>query len=315
MAASKDTIFLGEVSSVQPYGAFVKIPGCANQGLVHRSQISKVNVPEVSEVLSKGDRVWCKVISTEDNKIGLSMKVVDQGSGRDLDPNGVQMQLDEQRRKEWVPGGKQKTISLEAVYNTTCSKCGTRGHLGKDCFQSAGGKTYELIPEEDPEKPRLLRPPPTDNSGVQDPLNDKAEEKRRRKEAKKERKEAKRVKKEAKKKKKAAKKLKKKLKKEAKKARKQKKKKQQSSSDSNDSEDSSSSSSSSGSGSESEDESHLKEKTQRKGLAPNSYKSQKRRSRSRSPVRESKKHRNDMSSSRDRETRETSLDGRSRTRR
>jgi predicted RNA-binding protein with RPS1 domain len=32
-------IFLGEISSVQNYGAFVKIPGCAQQGLIHRSQV------------------------------------------------------------------------------------------------------------------------------------------------------------------------------------------------------------------------------------------------------------------------------------
>lgn len=28
----------------------------------------------------------------DDSKIGLSMKVVDQGNGQDLDPNGVQIQ-------------------------------------------------------------------------------------------------------------------------------------------------------------------------------------------------------------------------------
>ncbi|XP_072749390.1 zinc finger CCHC domain-containing protein 17 [Anoplolepis gracilipes] len=140
-------IFLGEIASVQNYGAFVRIPGSSQQGLIHRSQVSSAHVDNVADVLQKGERVWCKVISVaEDGKIGLSMKHVNQGNGMDLDPNGVELQRDIQRRK--APGMIQrKAIQLEAVLNTTCSKCGTRGHLSKDCFMSADGKKYELIPE------------------------------------------------------------------------------------------------------------------------------------------------------------------------
>ncbi|PNF14859.1 Nucleolar protein of 40 kDa [Cryptotermes secundus] len=147
-----NSIFKGEVASVHSYGAFVRIPGNKNQGLVHRTQVSKVAVDDVSEVLQRGEKVWCKVISiTDDNKIALSMKVVNQGNGKDLDPNGVQIHQDEQRRKIHIPGSGKKTIQLEAVFNTTCSKCGTRGHLARDCFKSPDGKTYELIPEEEPD--------------------------------------------------------------------------------------------------------------------------------------------------------------------
>jgi len=140
-------IFLGEVASVQNYGAFVRIPGTSQQGLIHRTQVSTAHVDNVAEVLQKGERVWCKVISVgEDGKVGLSMKHVNQGNGTDLDPNGVELQKDVQRRKN--PGITQrKIIQLEAVLNTTCTKCGTRGHLAKDCFMSPDGKKYELIPE------------------------------------------------------------------------------------------------------------------------------------------------------------------------
>lgn len=111
------------------------------------SQVSSAHVDNVADVLQKGERIWCKVISVaEDGKIGLSMKYVNQGNGLDLDPNGVELQQDLQRRK--TPGTIQrKAIQLEAVFNTTCSKCGTRGHLSKDCFMSPDGKKYELIPE------------------------------------------------------------------------------------------------------------------------------------------------------------------------
>jgi len=32
-------IFLGEIASVQNYGAFIRIPGTPQQGLIHRSQV------------------------------------------------------------------------------------------------------------------------------------------------------------------------------------------------------------------------------------------------------------------------------------
>lgn len=143
-------IFLGEVSSVHNYGAFISIPGQRKQGLIHRSQVSKVPVDDVTEVLQKGERVWCKIVNvTDDGKIGLSMKVVDQGSGKDLDPNGVQVNQDERKRKAYSSGSGKKAIVLEAVLNTTCTKCGTKGHMSKDCFTGSSGKTYELIPEEE----------------------------------------------------------------------------------------------------------------------------------------------------------------------
>ncbi|KAK9310019.1 hypothetical protein QLX08_000498 [Tetragonisca angustula] len=140
-------IFLGEVASVQNYGAFIRIPGCSAQGLIHKSQVSSAHVDNVIEVLQKGERIWCKVISIgDDGKIGLSMKYVNQGNGTDLDPNRVQLQRDIQKKKI-VEKHENKTIHLEAVLNTTCTKCGTAGHLSKECFMSPDGKKYELIPE------------------------------------------------------------------------------------------------------------------------------------------------------------------------
>ncbi|KOC59019.1 Nucleolar protein of 40 kDa [Habropoda laboriosa] len=74
------------------------------------------------------------------------MKYVNQGSGTDLDPNGVQLQRDTQKKKT-IEKYERKAIHLEAILNTTCTKCGTAGHLSKDCFMSPDGKKYELIPE------------------------------------------------------------------------------------------------------------------------------------------------------------------------
>lgn len=74
------------------------------------------------------------------------MKYVNQGNGTDLDPNGVELQRDMQKKKT-IGKYERKAIHLEAVLNTTCTKCGTAGHLSNDCFMSPDGKKYELIPE------------------------------------------------------------------------------------------------------------------------------------------------------------------------
>nr|XP_054757211.1 cylicin-1-like [Lytechinus pictus] len=141
-----------QVASIQPYGAFVKLDGYKKNGLIHKSQISRTKrVEDVAEVLSVGDAVWSKVISLgedEEKKISLSMKVVNQDNGQDLDPNMVQTKQEEQRKKKggYVPKPK---IELGAVLNTTCKKCGTVGHLTHDCFYTPGEKTYDLIPDID----------------------------------------------------------------------------------------------------------------------------------------------------------------------
>jgi len=108
--------------------------------------MSKSSVEDPSDVVQTGDSVWCKVISINDEgKIGLSMKVVSQGSGQDLDPNGVEISQDERKRQSHTPY-KESKITLEAVFNTTCKKCGGTGHLAQECF---GGKTYDMVPEDD----------------------------------------------------------------------------------------------------------------------------------------------------------------------
>ncbi|VVC29061.1 Nucleic acid-binding, OB-fold,S1 domain,RNA-binding domain, S1,Zinc finger, CCHC-type [Cinara cedri] len=188
MSVNANDIFIGEVASVQNYGAFIKIPGNKQQGLVHRTQLSRVPVDDATEVLSKGDKVWAKVIGMDDGKISLSMKLVDQGSGRDLDPNGVQIFQDEQRRKIQPNTKGKKTIQLDAIYNTKCVKCGTGGHLAKDCFKSTSGKTYDILPENDDVEESTTNPIQSKSSDIvnQDVLPTEASLKKKKKKKKKE---------------------------------------------------------------------------------------------------------------------------------
>ncbi|XP_070777714.1 zinc finger CCHC domain-containing protein 17 isoform X2 [Enoplosus armatus] len=150
------SIAKGEVVSLQTYGAFVRLPGYKKEGLVHVSEMSASRVENASEIVDVGEQVWIKVIGREirDDKVKLSfsMKAVNQGTGRDLDPNNVMAEQDARRRKQHRDHTGNR-ITLEAVLNTTCSKCGCKGHFTKDCF-SAPGLQYALLPEEDDEEPQ-----------------------------------------------------------------------------------------------------------------------------------------------------------------
>ncbi|XP_050182195.1 zinc finger CCHC domain-containing protein 17 isoform X1 [Myiozetetes cayanensis] len=145
-------IFQGEVATVTDYGAFIKIPGCRKQGLVHRTHMSSCRVDKPSEIVDVGDKVWVKLIGKEmkDDKVklSLSMKVVNQGTGKDLDPNNVALDQDERKKRTFRDYTSQK-ITLEAVLNTVCKKCGCKGHFAKECFVQPGGTKYSLIPEEE----------------------------------------------------------------------------------------------------------------------------------------------------------------------
>uniref|UniRef100_A0A8B9GLF8 Zinc finger CCHC domain-containing protein 17 n=1 Tax=Amazona collaria TaxID=241587 RepID=A0A8B9GLF8_9PSIT len=149
------SIFQGEVAAVTEYGAFIRIPGCRKQGLVHRTHMSSCRVDKPSEMVDVGDKVWVKLIGKEMKddklKLSLSMKVVNQGTGKDLDPNNVSLDQDERRRRTFRDYTSQK-ITLEAVLNTVCKKCGCKGHFAKECFVQPGGTKYSLIPEEEEEE-------------------------------------------------------------------------------------------------------------------------------------------------------------------
>lgn len=73
------TIMEGTVESLMPYGAFVALPEGLS-GLVHISQISQKRIKKPSEVLNTGDKVKVKILNTNDGKISLSMKAVEDNT-------------------------------------------------------------------------------------------------------------------------------------------------------------------------------------------------------------------------------------------
>jgi polyribonucleotide nucleotidyltransferase len=78
-------IYDGKVVKVMEFGAFVNFFG-AKDGLVHISQLAPRKVATVNEVVKEGDMVKVKLLGVDDRgKVRLSMKVVDQATGEDLE--------------------------------------------------------------------------------------------------------------------------------------------------------------------------------------------------------------------------------------
>ena len=78
-------IYEGTVVKVMDFGAFVNFFG-AKDGLVHISQLAQRRVQKTSDVVKEGDKVKVKLLGFDDRgKTRLSMKVVDQTTGEDLE--------------------------------------------------------------------------------------------------------------------------------------------------------------------------------------------------------------------------------------
>ncbi len=78
-------IYDGKIVKVMDFGAFVNFFG-PKDGLVHISQLAANRVEKVSDVVNEGDSVKVKLLGFDDRgKVRLSMKVVDQETGEDLE--------------------------------------------------------------------------------------------------------------------------------------------------------------------------------------------------------------------------------------
>jgi len=78
-------IYDGTVVKVVDFGAFVNFFG-SKDGLVHISQLAPRRVQKVTDVVKEGDKVKVKLLGFDDRgKVRLSMKIVDQETGEDLE--------------------------------------------------------------------------------------------------------------------------------------------------------------------------------------------------------------------------------------
>ncbi|WP_018235246.1 polyribonucleotide nucleotidyltransferase [Ensifer sp. BR816] len=77
-------IYEGTVVKTADFGAFVNFFG-ARDGLVHISQLASERVAKTTDVVKEGDKVWVKLMGFDERgKVRLSMKVVDQATGKEI---------------------------------------------------------------------------------------------------------------------------------------------------------------------------------------------------------------------------------------
>jgi polyribonucleotide nucleotidyltransferase len=78
-------IYDGTIVKTVDFGAFVNFYG-AKDGLVHISQLAQGRVNKTTDVVKEGDKVKVKLLGFDERgKVRLSMKVVDQATGEDLE--------------------------------------------------------------------------------------------------------------------------------------------------------------------------------------------------------------------------------------
>lgn len=97
-------IYNGRVTGVKDFGVFVNLQGVRGKvdGLVHVTQIqegARVNHP--GDLVSRNQEVKVKVLKIENNRVSLTMKEVDQVTGRDLAP---------QKRLQFASGANMEGI-------------------------------------------------------------------------------------------------------------------------------------------------------------------------------------------------------------
>ena len=79
-------IYRGKVVKVVEFGAFINFIG-NRDGLCHISELAPRRVKTVKDVVNEGDQVWVKCLGIDDRgKVRLSMKVVDQETGKEIPP-------------------------------------------------------------------------------------------------------------------------------------------------------------------------------------------------------------------------------------
>ena len=82
-------IYRGKVTGVKDFGVFVNLYNVKGRvdGLVHVSAMAEGKVNHPSDLCSRNQEVWVKVMKIQDKRISLSMAEVDQEDGQDLAPH------------------------------------------------------------------------------------------------------------------------------------------------------------------------------------------------------------------------------------
>ena len=170
--------------AVKPYGVRARPEGRARDVLVPSHQVSEnlrfdkedddaARVAGVEGVVTRGDAVFVKIVEIKDDprdaagppRVTASMKLCDQGSGADLDPDGARYRPAGDRGAEGDAGARDRRVGAGAGDRVRASGVIDWGHHAGDVKQMRllgdgeppdGGARYDLL-EDDPEADREMR--------------------------------------------------------------------------------------------------------------------------------------------------------------
>ena len=164
-------VYQGEVSNIKDFGVFVQLLGFRErlEGLVYLQHITNGRVNDPREFVKRRQKVYVKVMSIVGSKIGLSMKEVDQETGRDLRPRKVQDVQSKERKKrtfeDEAPQRRQQRMSeherweLNQLIASGVIKVSERPDLDEDVgvLGGADDEAEELEIELNENEPAFLR--------------------------------------------------------------------------------------------------------------------------------------------------------------
>jgi hypothetical protein len=172
------------VRAVKPYGVFVRPEGKSRDALVPSHQVSEhlrfdkeddddARVAGLEGVVSVGDSVFAKIVEIREDpfdaakppRVTASMKLCDQTSGEDLDPEGVKYRPSGDRGENDAGAGRDRRVGAGAGDRVRAGGVIDWGHHAGDVKQMRllgdgeppdGGARYDLL-EDDPEADREMR--------------------------------------------------------------------------------------------------------------------------------------------------------------
>ncbi|MCO5590191.1 hypothetical protein L7F22_044160 [Adiantum nelumboides] len=155
-------IYSGKVSGMKDFGAFISLDGLVgrHEGMVHVGSIvqgQRINHP--SDILSRNQIVKVKVMSVAGNRIGLSMKDVDQTTGRDLTPHlriKSEAEMEEEREKMSQRSATGSNMAPLGSRSTEGSSSNGRGAMPKSADNDGRGTAKRLTSPERWELKQLI---------------------------------------------------------------------------------------------------------------------------------------------------------------
>jgi ATP-dependent RNA helicase DHX8/PRP22 len=115
---SVSEIYNGRVTSMMQFGCFVQLEEVRGrfEGLVHISQLRRDGrIKDVGDVVKRGDKVKVKVLSITGTKLSLSMKDVDQFTGRDLNASVNHMLCHGDKKEEGLFRNPDRPVEGSSV--------------------------------------------------------------------------------------------------------------------------------------------------------------------------------------------------------